>query len=172
MALITITKTQRKFMNRAREELKEIKEIFTLNATDFFLLYGTCLGAVREQDIISWDFDLDIGVLDHTNQTKIYETFIEHGFKFKRHAKRWQVSKRIDHTDVIWYIREADKLVCRGTKNEVAFSAPARFFNSFDTVKIRSESYLAPHPVREYLNTVYGGNWKHPNRFKRGVLVT
>jgi len=124
-----ITKTQIVFVDKARKELEEIKEIFDANNTEFFLLFGTCLGAVRAQNIIAWDFDLDVGVLDHTNQSKIYESFIQHGFKFKRHAKRWQVSKRIDHTDVIWYIREADKVVCRGTKNEVVFSIPARFLN-------------------------------------------
>jgi len=165
------TTSQKVFIEQARKELREIKEIFDANDTEFFLLYGTCLGAVRGQDIISWDFDLDIGVLDHTNQSKVYETFVEHGFKFKRHAKRWQVSKRIDHTDVIWYIKEGDKVVCRGTKNEVVFSIPARFLNDFDAVKIKNESYLAPHPVREYLSTMYDGNWKKPNRFKRGALA-
>lgn len=166
-----ITNSQREFTDNARKELKEIKEIFNACNTEFFILYGTCLGAVREQNIIAWDFDLDVGVLDHTNQSKIYETFIEHGFKFKRRARRWQVSKRIAHTDIIWYIKEADKVICRGTKNEVVFSIPAKFLNVFDKVKIGNETYLAPHPVRGYLDTMYAGNWKKPNRFKRGALA-
>lgn len=158
-------------MENARKELKEIKEVFDTNNTEFFLLYGTCLGAVRGQDIIHWDIDLDIGILDHTHKSKIYEAFIEHGFKFKHYTEVWKISKRINRTDVIWFIRERDKVVCRRTNNKIRVSTPARFFNSFDTVKIGNELYLAPHPVKEYLDTVIESNWRIPNQFKRGVKV-
>lgn len=167
-----VLSSQREFTDKARKELKEIKEIFDACNTEFFILFGTCLGAIREQNIIAWDSDLDIGVLDHTNQSKIHGKFIEHGFKFPRFANRWQVTKRIGHTDIIWFIKKADKAVCIGTKNEVAFSLPLKFLKSLRKVKIGNIVYLAPSPTEEYLKLVYGSAWRKTDRLKRGVLVT
>ena len=48
-------------MGVAERVLLEVRQL--LNDTDiiFFLRHGTCLGAVRDGELIPWDDDIDIG---------------------------------------------------------------------------------------------------------------
>jgi lipopolysaccharide cholinephosphotransferase len=47
--------------------LLEVKEIMDRLGVQFFLRQGTCFGAVRENAFISWDDDIDIGVILEAN---------------------------------------------------------------------------------------------------------
>ena len=55
------------------EVLKEIKRIFNQNNWTYYLAYGTLIGAIRHNDFIPWDDDIDIYI-----PRKDYEEFIEY----------------------------------------------------------------------------------------------
>ena len=56
----------------ARENLLLLKEIFDKNNINFWLMYGTLLGAVRDKDFIIHDFDTDLGLF-YSDINKLYE---------------------------------------------------------------------------------------------------
>ncbi|MFC1953611.1 LicD family protein, partial [Chloroflexota bacterium] len=70
----------------AEEVLKEIKQILDEMGITFFLHSGVCLGAVRDNGIMPWDDDLDLGVIIGLNGitedsiSPILSAFRENGY--------------------------------------------------------------------------------------------
>lgn len=48
----------------AIKNLREVKETFEKFGVKYWLDWGTLLGAIREQKLIQWDHDIDIGVME------------------------------------------------------------------------------------------------------------
>lgn len=46
--------------SRLLELLKQFDEFTKLNNIKYFVAYGTCLGAIRENGFIPWDADIDV----------------------------------------------------------------------------------------------------------------
>lgn len=62
-------KTVQKIM---KETLFDIIDVCEKYEIEYFLMYGTLLGAVRHQGIIPWDDDIDIG-MTRNNYNKFLE---------------------------------------------------------------------------------------------------
>ena len=48
-------------IQKGEKSILEIKELMDDLEVIFFLRHGTCLGAVRDGQLIPWDDDIDIG---------------------------------------------------------------------------------------------------------------
>jgi hypothetical protein len=63
-------------IQKAENILLEIKELMDESNVVFFLRNGTCLGVIRDGELIKWDDDLDIGSIigmHSLNEKTIYE---------------------------------------------------------------------------------------------------
>jgi len=58
------------------EDIREVKEVLDENNVNFWLDLGTLLGAVRDEKIIEWDADIDLGTW-YSDATKLVSTFPE-----------------------------------------------------------------------------------------------
>ena len=54
---------QKKARELARKDLLNLKKALDKADISFFLMFGTLLGAVRDKDLISYDKDIDLGIL-------------------------------------------------------------------------------------------------------------
>ncbi|MFI3211743.1 MAG: LicD family protein [Eubacteriales bacterium] len=62
----------KKVQNRLLEMAKEVTTILDNNKIEYFIFYGTLLGAVRHKGFIPWDDDFDIYIMDD-----VYDKAIE-----------------------------------------------------------------------------------------------
>lgn len=105
-----------------------------------FLLYGSCLGFVRDGGYIDGDNDIDVGILGGLD--KLTEELITAGYTPKRiYGNNCHFLKYGILLD-IWF-----KF---GDMN---------FLQSFDKVNYKNRDYNVPHPVGKYLSSRYG-DWK------------
>jgi len=160
-----------------KEVLLKMKEIFEKNDTTFFLSCGTCLGIYRDHNIIDWDFDVDIGILEKDLQNLpliIAEISIFLGEKPKVfHVNGGRAAlfnwgycegQTPSSLDIAIYFLDRDrdvywKIIEVGTGYWIA-EFRTRLFDSFQKVVFNDLVFNLPNPTEEYLLASYGENWK------------
>lgn len=73
---------KRKLQLKILDIAKYIDKLCKKNNIEYFLIYGSCLGAVRHQGFIPWDDDMDIAMTEE-NYFKFIKIFEEQGDKEK-----------------------------------------------------------------------------------------
>ena len=137
----------------------------------FFLQTGILLGAIRDNNLIKWDWDIEISVFSDDFLPKIdliVNKLIDKNFEIKNVNKKKYDSK-IDfigkypenvtgYTIFSWnYSKSKDKY---WRKN---LSVPSRFLNNLSTTNLFGRKFKCPNYTEEYLTFAYG-DWKTPLR--------
>jgi len=130
----------------ADELLNEYWEIAENLGIKTFLMYGTCLGFIRDGGYIEGDNDIDVGILG--GGKKLATGLIESGFICKG---IWTVNAHFVKYNILLDV------FFRPTYN-----ISGDFFESFDEVKHNGRIYNVPHPIEKYLENRYG-DWRTPN---------
>ena len=109
------------------------------------LMYGLCLGFVRDGKYISGDYVLDVAIVTGTNAPipALSEALIKMGFK-----------RGVTYRNNVHFYRDNILL-------DIYFRKPDGFYIEFDKVVYKGKDYPVPHPVEDYLKHAYG-NWKVP----------
>ncbi len=108
-----------------------------------FLVFGLCLGFIREGGYIEGDNDLDIGVAcNGEEKDRMIDSLKKKGFNQGR-------SYRHHNTHF-----HKNKILV-----DIYFLESKGFYSSFDSVEYKGKTYPVPSPVKEYLSTCYT-NWK------------
>lgn len=84
-----------KLKGKATEMMVEVKNILERNNVNFWIEFGTFLGAVRNGQMIPWDSDIDIGVFDDSfvNRQEVLNDLAENGYQFKYRPDRIKIYK-------------------------------------------------------------------------------
>lgn len=157
----------------AKELLFDIDDIFKKYNITYWLDCGTLLGAVRNEDFIDWDDDLDIAVyqsifLDNNLWCKIIKDFFKKNIKIHT---TWGDSaftcKKFTDTeelviDIHTYKKVDKEYQCAMLDN--LFSFPEELFNTLDCIDFQGRKFNTPHNAETYLSLFYGDSWKasHP----------
>ncbi|ARJ56900.1 tetratricopeptide repeat protein [Campylobacter cuniculorum] len=144
----------------AKEALSELRELLEENHIQMFLISGTFLGCIREKNILSHDYDIDVGVY-YTDLKKLREIFIE-SKNFILKSYTYEGGVQIYHIngvyiDVFLHYEEngfvyhnGDFMRWRNTPFELI---------SYDFL---GRKYLGPKNYDLYLKENYGLDWKIP----------
>lgn len=59
--------------------------ILNKNKINYWICYGTLLGIIRDNQLLEWDHDVDIGIMKNAKvQKEIIKLFLKSGFKMKK----------------------------------------------------------------------------------------
>ncbi len=163
-------RTNEELLVRKKEFLK-ICDVLDLLKIDFFLNSGILLGAIRDNDFIKWDWDIEISVYSKDFQPKIdliSNTLKTNGFKITK-IIRDRNNLKIDFTG--YYPGDVTSYTIYGwrySKMRDVFwrkelSIPSKFLLKLSRFNFLGRQFKCPNNLDEYLTFVYG-NWKKPLR--------
>ena len=171
-------------MNKSKNErfsecLIDIKKILDENNQEFFLTCGTLLGYVRNNDFIPYDEDIDISILkekfnidiiDKIKQSKkfILETTygsIENSFEVSfRHINNTKIDIFIMYQiKDNYYYSASFNGICSSKKE--GYCKWGNTINGFINITFKNNNFLIPSNFEQYLEELYGKNWKIPKKF-------
>ncbi len=151
----------------AEKVLLEIKELMDeLNVT-FFLRHGTCLGAIRDNEIIKWDDDLDIGsIIGMNGLTKktIYKAinkFKLAGFEVEAGESPGHIGVTLRKFGIVtdW---SCYRIIDGSIYQYPAVKIPAELHDDLKPISFLGTTFLVPNPPEEYFLLKYGPEWHIP----------
>ena len=144
--------------NIAKENLILLRDIFYNNEQNFFLIYGTLLGAIREKDFIVHDTDTDIGIFEKDKEKflKIIPQLMDAGFELIRTTEPDDLVTFMRHDEYI------DIGIFRKEGNYYRYQnnfIKEEFLQEFIPLEFLETEFLIPKKYDELLRFNYG-NWE------------
>lgn len=173
--------------NYGYEALLHVKELFAELKLDFWLDYGTLLGAIREKDFIGHDADIDIGTFFTTGEDAkaVEKAFIGRGFKKAREF--WFEGNIVEETyiykgvnlDVYYYVTGENRVSCFALEEgerTIYKKAPEKTtitglvvkkltstFSGITSIDFKGNLFPIPENYDQYLKENYGETYMIPN---------
>jgi hypothetical protein len=146
----------------ARENLLAFKKIMDYNNIDFGIIYGTLLGAVREQNFIKYDEDVDVFILEENreNLLTLLLSLKKIGFEVARYdGDLLSIIRDDDYIDIYIFRKNfLGRRVCNGD------TLQAEFIEQLETIVFLNEEFKVPNNKEKFLEKAYGHDWRIPRK--------
>ena len=156
-------------IQKGEKSILEIKELMDDLDVIFFLRHGTCLGAVRDGQLIPWDDDIDIGSiigmnnLDEKSIYKIIDSFKLNGFKTEVSESPFHISVSLSKSGIPidW---TCYKILQGYIYQYPAVKIPVNLYDDLKPISFLGSSFFVPNPPEKYLSLKYGSEWMTPKK--------
>ncbi len=150
---------------------------FDSTGLDYFLCFGTLLGAVREDDFIKHDDDLEFGIFSDQYFSDIADVFQNIGFErkyryyidessFPNEGFVEKYSNGVIHFDLFVYTRSEGRLWCYSYKQEGAGEITAIKLawkdKGLEKRIFKNHEVNFPSDPESFLASIYGSTWNKP----------
>jgi len=127
----------------------------------WWLSNGTALGCWREDRLLPWDGDLDLGCWDH--DLPAVKQALQPAMKVTRDRPE-HLMGRVSGTkvDVHGHRRDGTKVSYELLKGRLRYEFSADLFDTFETVLFYGRAVRLPSPTDRYLSEAYGPGWETP----------
>jgi len=161
-----------------KENLFLLKEMFDKNSISFRLGYGTLLGAVRDNDFITWDNDIDL-LFDKEDKPKVMDClpelfklgFVERGLR----ENFWRINRKGERIDIYFFSQTnildklRDLVVCK--YGAFCVYIDKFYWDDSTTIKFLEKDFLVFKEYEQWLTKCYGADWRVP-QVKKGRAKT
>lgn len=153
----------------SKNNLLEVKRIFDKENLFFGLIYGTLLGAIRENDFLDHDEDIDLYVLGE-DEEKLKLMFFElkkSGFELIRYERRglYSIERNGEYID-FYIMKPFAKGVLYGGGD--GFMLERHLLNT-KLIDFQGAKFAVPSQSIEWLELYYGETWKTPIIYNYGT---
>lgn len=151
----------------AVELIRTVKKLFHEVGLEFYLAWGTLLGAVRDKGLIKGDEDVDVYVDDEQKLFDNLPFFYDNGLKLIRMWKKHIYSFRVNNNAFIdIYIKSPCgislwKPWCCSFKGYVT---PKKYLDKVEDIDFLGEECKCPANPERILEFWYGKTWRTPIR--------
>tara|TARA_Y100000590_G_C15534728_1_gene944559 strand:+ start:440 stop:1039 length:600 start_codon:yes stop_codon:yes gene_type:complete len=128
---------------------------------EFFFMMGILLGAIRENDFIKWDWDVELGTFTEKIINRIHEIkdfFSSTPISVELVDKSFSNFKinffYKDNKYTLWGLYEEKDHLLRGL-----YLFPKKYFVDLDEINFRGEIYKTPSNPKDFLTFAYG-DWE------------
>jgi len=153
------------FVADSSKNLLDIKRILDKAEIRFWLMFGTFLGAYRDQAIIPYDYDTDLAIFyeDFPRLVGCVDTFSEEGFKFRAGSERVAAAGLFrdgQRTGIIIFKLDGGKRVWHSIKYDISA------FETFNEIQFLGQNWRILNEPERWLRYTYGEDWRTPIKGK------
>lgn len=149
----------------ALEVLKLSKKLLGEKGLNFYLYWGTLLGAVREKGVIKGDEDVDVYIDDEEKFRRNIPYFHANGMKLIRSLRGMVYSFRATNNCYIdfYVVRPLKWSIWRWScMRIVEYNQPKWIFQEHQEIDFMGEKFLCPKDPEKVLSVLYGPTWRTP----------
>ena len=151
--------------------LKEIINILENHKINYFISGGTCLGIYRDKELIPWDDDIDIDILEDDYfkaETQLITYAESNSYSYRKGSNKF-------HPKINIFINMVKVSVCRIIRGNFIKSylyrprarLPFNYIYPTKKINFNDISIRLPNDTIKYLIHLYGENWEIPNKWKK-----
>lgn len=146
----------------AFQNLLDVKSEFEQKGLYFGLIYGTLLGAIRENDFITHDEDIDLFVLEE-DEDSLKEAIFDlrkKGFELIRYERSglYSISRNDEYIDFYVMKKYAERIRWNGADNFIC----EKYLIDTKYIDFKGSEFRIPSESEEFLSLFYGNNWRTP----------
>lgn len=154
-------------VEKAKELLQTTKQLFNSRGIHFSLVFGTLLGAVRDNDLIKGDEDVDVFTDNEKELRRNLPYFYDNGLKVCRIYEHYYYSFHTTNNSYIdVYIKDnfSFSIWSPWCYRLYKHAVPKWYLWKYDTVFFLGIECLVPHKPERLLKLWYGKDWRIPVR--------
>ena len=153
--------------NHYTKDLLDTKRILDEEKVTFWLIFGTLLGAIRENDFLEWDDNINIAIYEEDLLPKyniLKDRFISNNFIVRQIPKPKGTKINLYRHNHKIYIEGIflDPSYCDNEyRLSNKFRHPKKYFETYEEISFIGETFRVPSPSKKYLKFLYK-DWKTP----------
>ena len=150
-------------IEKATSNLLDVKKSLDKNRVKFGLIFGTLLGAVRENGFIEHDEDIDLFVLEEDREDLLaaMHDLIDNGFELIRYTDKLLSIIRDDEYVDFYFFKKSGFFY---RKCDVGLKAKAKYLEQTIDYPFLGTSFRVPKNPEDFLVDLYGKNWRIPKK--------